>query len=63
MQVQGGQLLPLQPPLPTALNAVEEHAYFCDNINFWNMLPAECKTLLLSRGIDNTHLKLQDGLD
>ena len=63
MQVQGGQLLPLQPPLPTALNVVEEHAYFCDNINFWNMLPAECKTLLLSRDIDNTHLKLQDGLD
>ena len=51
------------PPLATALNAVEEDAYFCDNINFWNIFPAECKTLLLSRDIDNTHLKLQDGLD
>ena len=54
---------PPPPPLATALNAVEEDAYFCDNINFWNIFPAECKTLLLSRDIDNTHLKLQDGLD
>ena len=62
----GGQRLPLPnppppppppPPLATALNAGEEGPYFGDNINFWNIFPAERKTLLLSRGKDNTYLK------